>query len=196
MGRPVPRVKGMSRRAVELKMLEVVQKYHNRTLTEAVPFPILKFCDRWLEDDFGVQFVVDDTLAGAEGRLRGNMVYVASEVYDGADAGDGRDRFTLAHEAVHVMLHASQLKAIDDRRGTPVLYRAHEIPAYENPEWQANVGAAALLMPAPAVRLLYRRQAFPELLRLPPIVARHLGVSLKAAEIRVDQLNKAGELAL
>ncbi len=61
------------------------------------------------------------------------------------------------------------------------MYRRDTVPAYLDPEWQANRGAAALLMPAPIVRDLVRTAADPveELMR-------RCGVSYQAATYRVD----------
>lgn len=56
-----------------------------------------------------------------------------------------RDRYTLAHEVGHVILHSNivmQLAPLAARRNTQ-----RPIKTYENAEWQAEHAAGALLMP-------------------------------------------------
>lgn len=66
-------------------------------------------------------------------------IYIRSDVYEGAAAGNPRDRFTLAHETGHLFLHPSQ--AITLCKGYP----NQKLKAYEDPEWQANTFAGELL---------------------------------------------------
>jgi hypothetical protein len=73
-------------------------------------------------------------------------------VYERLMDGDGRARFTAAHEAAHAIFHRKEIRS-DLPNGMPQgLYRKANIPLYNNPEWQANKFAVALLMPAPMVR--------------------------------------------
>lgn len=60
----------------------------------------------------------------------------------------GRSRFTACHEGCHVILHAEQLLiyAIEPAR---IVQR--ELKVYEDPEWQAEHGGGALLMPLATV---------------------------------------------
>ena len=65
-----------------------------------------------------------------------NKLRVRESVYLGACNGNGRDRFTLAHEFGHFVMH---------RRSEYQLARANEaIPAYRDPEWQANTFASMI----------------------------------------------------
>lgn len=66
-------------------------------------------------------------------------IRIRESVYEGAVQNNGRDRFTLAHELGHFVLHGSEEYRYA-RSGT-------EIPAYQDPEWQANTFASMLLMP-------------------------------------------------
>lgn len=106
-------------------------------------FPVLGFLE------FGLGQVVDgmfydvmskEELGAREGAvdpLR-RALYVREDVYDAAEKGNGRARFTIAHEIGHAVMHVGTL----NRAGF-----ARTIPAYRDPEWQANRFAAALLMP-------------------------------------------------
>lgn len=73
--------------------------------------------------------------------LNDKIIYIKDPVYEGACAGNGRDRFTIAHEIAHALLI---------RDDSIVLYRGTNIdlPVYRNPEWQADCLAGELLVPA------------------------------------------------
>jgi hypothetical protein len=63
----------------------------------------------------------------------------------------GRARFTVAHEIGHVIMHAPWLRAVlQDGKNVLKLNRS-SIPAYLDPECQANAFASALLMPTTLV---------------------------------------------
>ncbi len=64
---------------------------------------------------------------------------VRDSVYDGAFNDNTRDRFTIAHEIGHAILHTNV---------TQSYARFNQKPkAFEDPEWQANEFAANLLLP-------------------------------------------------
>ena len=67
-----------------------------------------------------------------------NTIRVAEDVYVRASNDVGRDRFTLAHEVGHYMLH---------RNGITFSRATAKTPIYCDPEWQANTFASALLIP-------------------------------------------------
>ncbi len=102
--------------------------------------------------------VLYDTIEGYEfhveedkvmGRLEGltdtqrPIIKLKNSVYQALERGDGRARFTAAHEFGHLVLHC----------GLPT-YRAFsdEYQPLHDPERQANIFAAAFLMPASAFR--------------------------------------------
>lgn len=66
-----------------------------------------------------------------------NVIRLQENVYEGAVKDNPRDRFTVCHEFAHWILH--QPENIGYARG--------DIPKYCDPEWQANVLAAELLVP-------------------------------------------------
>ena len=65
----------------------------------------------------------------------------------------GRPRFTACHECGHVILHAAQLRsyAFAPSRMKPGILRT-----YEDPEWQAEHFAGALLMPLVTIFPLFK----------------------------------------
>lgn len=70
-----------------------------------------------------------------------NKICLREDVYERAISGNGRDRFTVAHEIGHYIMHKPS--RISLARAELV----KEIPAYKNPEWQANTFAGELLAP-------------------------------------------------
>jgi len=70
-------------------------------------------------------------------------IVIREDVYEGALAGQGRDRFTVAHELGHLLMHSGLGLARHVRKG--------DVPAYRDSEWQANSFAGALLVPRAAV---------------------------------------------
>src|SRR5690606_3735229 len=77
---------------------------------------------------------------------------LAQYVYDGMIDGNGRDRFTGAHECCHGLLHLPQIEQVLVDSKLPRLYRRQEIPRYRDPEWQADAWAGSFLMPTMAVQ--------------------------------------------
>lgn len=71
------------------------------------------------------------------------------EVYSGAAAGHGRPRFTIAHEIGHVVTIGGQMdKRIRFTDHVPqVVMPRINVKDCQNPEWQANFFAGAVLMP-------------------------------------------------
>lgn len=68
-----------------------------------------------------------------------SLVRIRESVYLNAISGSTRDRFTIAHEIAHLLFH--------DNLTVSFARNAGSIPAYQNPEWQANTFAAELLVP-------------------------------------------------
>lgn len=100
-----------------------------------------------------------------------------------------RQRFTIAHELGHFMNHRHLMQdGIDDNRA----YRSTSSGRYHNTEigpaeeTQANRFAAALLMPAKAVR-----RAYNEGLKDVNELARKFQVSKQAMRIRLESLGLA-----
>ena len=57
---------------------------------------------------------------------------------------NNRARFSIAHEISHVLLHREQADSFDMMVARNI---ERKLPSYRTSEWQANLGAAALLMP-------------------------------------------------
>lgn len=70
-----------------------------------------------------------------------NLIRLREDVYERAISGIPRDRFTVAHEIGHFIMHRPTNIALARNE------KEEEIPAFKNPEWQANTFAAELLAP-------------------------------------------------
>ena len=73
--------------------------------------------------------------------ITNHYMRIKESVYDGACSGNGRDRYSVAHEIGHYLLlyvmgYAFQ-RNISQR----------QLRAFEDPEWQAECFAGELLMP-------------------------------------------------
>lgn len=101
-----------------------------------------------------------------------NKLTISEETYYGACNGIGRDRFTLAHEVGHYLLHSDQAAL---QRVSPDI----PLPAFRDPEWQANTFASEFLAPYDKVKYMTKEQ-----------VAQQYGLSLRASEIAIYNAKK------
>ena len=93
--------------------------------------------------DFELEIVDDDSSelpfnVYAKAYPEESRIVVKKSVYDAAKNGQGRARFTMAHELFHYLWHG---------RENIQLCRSEEIKIYEDVEWQANTFAAEFLVP-------------------------------------------------
>lgn len=98
-------------------------------------------------------------------------VMIRNDVYERACQGHGRDRFTIAHELGHFLLHNGV---------TLGLARAEEgekIKTYCDPEWQANAFAGEFLMGANVIRGLTIEE-----------IVEKCGVSWEAAQMQKSKI--------
>lgn len=147
-------------------------------LTNCLYFPIVEVLDI-LSEYFGIHYeIVEDyelsKTVHADTDPNTGHIRIKESVYKGAINGQGRDRFTIAHEIGHALLlwHFGI-------KFTRVSQIHPKIPAYEDPEWHASCFAGELLMDN---RLIFKMTL--------KEISQKCGVSLNAAEI---QLKKVGE---
>ncbi|HAU2264253.1 TPA: ImmA/IrrE family metallo-endopeptidase [Legionella pneumophila] len=83
-----------------------------------------------------------DELGSDHGRTYPDQmrIQIREDVYERAILEQGRDRFTLAHELGHLVLHPD----VPFNHNTT---NSLNIKIYENSEWQADTFASAFLMP-------------------------------------------------
>lgn len=135
--------------------------------------PIVEICEylQSMLEGFELE-IVEDGKMKEEGLTQGRKIQIPESVYNGAALGEGRARFTMAHELGHALLHEN----------IPPAFARSRVPlkAYEDSEWQANCFAAELLMPFDLVKLIDN----------PSILAVKCGVSLGAAKVRWEKVQK------
>ncbi|HEY1191896.1 MAG TPA: ImmA/IrrE family metallo-endopeptidase [Gemmata sp.] len=184
----VPEVAPLSRADIEQEATAITQRCYPHLLTSPGAFPIVRFFEFILPDMFDLETGVCDLGDDIEGMaFPDGRVFVSEETYRAACRNDGRPRMTMAHESYHGIRHCSQLKTQLVHTGGLVLYRRPSIPAYRDPEWQANVFASALLMPAVAIRKIVEAGNLATWERA-TVIASQFQVSLKAAEVRLKTL--------
>ena len=102
---------------------------------------VIQCLDKLLINDFlEYEVVSDNELKGsyAETDLYFRKIIIKESVYFGDVQGNPRDRFTIAHELGHMVLHT---------QGITLCRNNERINIYEDPEWQANQFAAEFLVP-------------------------------------------------
>lgn len=103
-----------------------------------------------------------------------NEIVIREDVYTRACEGNGRDRLTMAHEVYHYIEHSSDSIIFARTDGTPQ-------KRYYDPEWQATVFGAELLIPYDLVKKLNLS---------PDEIAKKCGVSLAAATFQYNIIHK------
>ena len=121
----------------------------NLGLEESPLFPVIEVIEKLFSDRLElVQFEVFtfEDMGDAEGYTcpQGNFIRLREDVYEKACYGDGRARFTAAHELGHFVLHTNSPLARTRRDDGTAPFRLAEP--------QANQFAAELLMPRKFVR--------------------------------------------
>jgi IrrE N-terminal-like domain len=182
-------------RKIDIEYLSL--KYLAEEYPEVLDHPAVLDIDHLLSNslskthDFRLQLVSELDNPAFEGEMRVNdrVIRLPEKCYLGICEGDGRSRFTGAHEASHVILHYEQFKAL---AANPARTKLEKVPVYRDPEWQADHGGGALLMPLVT--------AYPFLLDLQKANAdaddikyefcKTFGVSRIAAGIRVEKISQ------
>lgn len=124
-----------------------------------------------LVDDYNYEILPREEMGELHGRTypERHCIQLREDVYNRATDGKGRDRFTVAHEIGHLLLHTDTSFA---RSNTATTWKR-----YEDSEWQADVFAGQLLAPTYLIKGMSPTQ-----------VCRECQVSLQAAKVQLDNL--------
>lgn len=139
-------------------------------------FPVLYVLEcvlPMLDTEFSYEIVPDIEMGVDQANYNPvtNTMRIRESVYLGACKHNGRDRFTIAHELGHYFMHDSvALSRVES---------GVRVPAYKDPEWQANTFAAAILMPDHIIAGWD-----------PVQISKRCGTSYNAANIAYIQLQK------
>lgn len=117
---------------------------HQFGQAETPRVPVIDIIERVLDQRLGLlnlEVGTHDEMGQAEGYTcpKGEFIMLRQDVYEGVWAGEGRDRFTTAHELGHWVMHTNAPLA-RARKGDGT-------PAFRLAEPQANQFAAEFLMP-------------------------------------------------
>jgi hypothetical protein len=147
------KVNGKSKYDIDAKMEEYLSINMPECVAEPLEIDALKLVDVILDETHGYELHVGDCLDDTiEGSMRpfDREIWFPEKVYSNLVNGDNRARFTACHEAAHVILHTKQIINMGKKAFLSSVAFNREfrsIPPCYNPEWQANYGAGALLMP-------------------------------------------------
>lgn len=128
------------------KIRKIVQFVRNSLgLTDFVFVPIVELLDvLTVVCDFNYEIVPNNSLPKqifATTDVSTRTIKIKEAIYNKAIRGDGFARFTIAHELGHFfMFCVFGFSFAENPSGEPV-------PAYRDPEWQANCFAGEFLMP-------------------------------------------------
>ena len=110
-------------------------------------FPIVEFLELvmpTLFDDFNYEIVSVREFPKnkhAETDVIKRVIKIRQDIYDGAVAGKGRDRMTVAHEIAHyilIVVYGVQFNRV---------FGNNPVITFQDPEWQAKALAGELLCP-------------------------------------------------
>lgn len=151
-------------------------------------FPIVWFIENVLpkiDSSFVLEVVDDEKLPGVQAEYvpRANTIRVKCSVYDAAVDGHWWARSTLAHELGHYYYHDEQ--SVRYAKLDPFT----KVPPDFDPERQANVFAAELLVPIDLVEGMDERQIGSKC-GVPYAVAKRQLLALNRVRIRQDKKKK------
>lgn len=115
-------------------------------------FPVVRFIEEVLviiDKEFNYVILNDQDMPAntyAQYNASSNEMLIRESVYNGAISDIGRDRFTLAHEIGHYILHSDVVFSRVDNK--------NQVKTYCDPEWQADAFAGELLIPAHLINSL------------------------------------------
>lgn len=182
----VPRVPPTSWANLEHKAEEVRRKVAPESLLSPCSIDLANLFEFELKRLYGYDYQIKDMPSGIEAMTLCNSknIILSSETYDGLHDGDGRARFTVAHELGHIIIHAPYLCQSTSGRqySTGVRLNRSSLAPYEDPEVQANVFAARFLMPTNQVIIMLKAGANEYK------IATTFGVSVEAARYCIQKL--------
>lgn len=111
------------------------------------------------------------------------LITLSAPTYDGLERRMPRDGHSLLHETGHGVLHYRELMTltrIPDTARALLRGKNHNLPAYDNAEWQADAYAGSMKMPAAGL-LGLEKQGLLDVRN----ICRRFGSSRASAEIRL-----------
>ncbi len=173
----------LSGSSIDSESRTLIKAFSPQLLVTPGVFNVLDFFDLFLPKQFGLDTGVENLSDGVEGQAwPDGRILVSEQTYSEACDGNGRARFTIAHECYHGI---KQIRRVLNHSGQAILYRRTSVPPYRDPEWQANRFAASLLMPEKMVKLLADNTTQGQIVKK---LVNTFQVSNEAARIRARQI--------
>lgn len=147
-------------------------------LEDILLFPILKFVEVILPTEypnFTFAVLAKEEMGDKHGETNPEegWIHIREDVYEGACNDNGRDRFTIAHEVGHFLMHKTT--SITLCRMDP----SKRLRPYEDPEWQADAFAGELLAPSYLIAEMSPKE-----------VSKNAMVSISAARVQLSKCPK------
>lgn len=148
----VPRVPPKSYAEIEEVARIVLHDAFGHIQNAVQPQAYATFFDTGGLSGLGLGYGLEDLPFGEEAKYDPgtNCILLAPCTYELLYADQPRARFTFAHELGHAVLHGAYLQEALAGRVPHRMYKRSTIPAFVDPEWQANAFAASFMMPASA----------------------------------------------
>lgn len=178
----------LSWKEIDLRVSKFLGTYRPELLNTPQAFPCSEFFEFDLEETIGFTGDVQELPAKYEGwtNPKTKEIVLPEHTYLALEAEEGRARFTFAHELGHAILHANIEVPTMNKRGG--VFRK-DIRPYRDPEAQANVFAACLLMPTKhVVRAMREHEGTRQ--ELVAKISKTFKVSFQAAAYRIDGIEK------
>ena len=175
-------IKDIRRITQNIRTATNVIKHHRYPIVELLEFGMPQVIDNF---DWEVVDVLGEGREaccfpdGCQSHPQGPKIVLTNRVYEEATKGDGRSRYTIAHEIGHVFLHRN-IPPVHNRKRC-----GSDLNPWENSEWQANTFAGELLMP---IESFNRHKTL-------PTFCSEMGVSRQAARTQGFKFIKRKELS-
>lgn len=185
----IPLAKSRSKADLERSALEALDHFCPNCLQTPSAVPVEEILEYKLFETYSIPFEAANLPFNMEAVTHPRTehsepaVQMQHWMYDRLLRGDGRARFTAAHELGHAILHVDEVE-VDMVAGEPLdVGKTRFIPWDRNPERQANIFAAHFLMPTCMVRVVASRRCATS-----DTVAGVFCISESAASYRLKEL--------
>ena len=183
----------LSRVDLEREGRRIMEDFAPERLRQPGKTDVERLIDTYLLKKFGWSLDVQSALPPnilAFSDFERKLIVMGADSHERLLQDSPRDRFTGAHEFSHVHLHQDIMTGlmVNFSKSDNHLFRKQrsEIPAYKDPEWQANYLAGCILMPGVHIKNLILTT--PNEYELINAVVEIFKVSVQAAEIRIKNV--------